>query len=392
MSARAAQAIAFTRAAASRAITVERVADEFGFNALRHEWHELLHASAADNPFLTWEWLHSWWKHAAGDSALHLLTVRADSQLIAIAPLRMTAGPIAWFSTLEFLGNGGAGSDYLDLIVRRGREADAVRAIARCLRTGDDCAALTAVRFDHVLPQSTASLVAGQLVEQGWASTVSPGGVCPAVHLAGHSWDSYLATLGAAHRANVRRRLRAIDKQFDARFERVTTDAGCRDALQALVAFHQARFGENGSAFLTPELRAFHDEATRRMLERGWLRLYTLRLNGAIAAVMYGFFYNRRFYFFQHGFDDRYKAQSIGLVLMAMTIRAAIDEGADEFDMLWGTEAYKSLWADDRRLLQQIHLFPARVGGRVHRRAIDARRRLGRLARRVLPRGVTSAT
>jgi CelD/BcsL family acetyltransferase involved in cellulose biosynthesis len=392
MSARAAHAIDFARAAAARSLTVERIADQWGFSALRHEWNELLHASAADNPFLTWEWLHPWWTHAAGTSALHLLTVRADRQLIAVAPLRMTAGPVSWFSTLEFLGNGGAGSDYLDIIVRRGREADAVRAIARCLRTGDACVAPTAVRFDHVLPQSAASLVAGQLVEEGWTTTVAPGGVCPTVHLAGHTWDSFLATLGAAHRANVRRRLRGIEKQFDARFELVTADADRREALDALVTFHDARFGDRGSAFLTPELRAFHDETTRRMRERGWLRLYTLRLNGAVAAVMYGFFYNRRFYFFQHGFDDRYKPQSIGLVLMAMTIRRAIDEGADEFDMLWGTEGYKSLWADDRRLLQQIHVFPARVGGRVHRRALEARRRLGRLARRVLPGGVTSAT
>jgi CelD/BcsL family acetyltransferase involved in cellulose biosynthesis len=237
-----------------------------------------------------------------------------------------------------------------------------------------------------------AAMVAGQMTEDGWITSVTPGGVCPTIHLSGHTWDSYLATLGAAHRANVRRRLRAIDKGFDARFDLVTGDDARREAMRTLVAFHQARFGERGSAFLTPELRAFHDEATRRAMERGWLRLYTLRLHGAIAAVMYGFAYNRRFYFFQHGFDDRYKAQSIGLVLMAMTIRAAIDEGVDEFDMLWGTEAYKSLWADDRRLLQQIHLFPAHAGGRVHRRAIEARRRLGRLARRVLSGGVSSAT
>ena len=43
---------------------------------------------------------------------------------------------------------------------------------------------------------------------------------------------------------------------------------------------------------------------------------------------MYGFFYNRQFYFYQHGFDDRYSRHSIGLVLMALTLRAAIDEGA----------------------------------------------------------------
>jgi CelD/BcsL family acetyltransferase involved in cellulose biosynthesis len=384
-----AQALRFTRAAAS-SITVERVDDVWGFTVLRPEWNELLRASAGDNPFLTWEWLHTWWKHLRGGTAgLRILVVRAEGQLIAIAPLLVTRGAVSWFSRLEFLGTGGAGSDYLDVIVRRGRETEGLRAIARWL--GHEQITL---RLDRLPPQSAASGLATQLSEQRWIASVAPNGVCPTIALAGHSWDSYLATLGSAHRANIRRRLRGIEKQFDVRFEQVTSDADRRDALTALVAFHDARWSSRGgsSAFLTPALRTFHDEATRRALEHGWLRLYVLRLNGAVAAVMYGFMYNRRFYFYQHGFDDQYKAQSIGLVLMAMTVRAAIDEGADEFDMLWGTEGYKSLWADSRRLLQQIHLFPAHVGGTVHRRAIDARRHLGRLARRVLPGRETSAT
>jgi CelD/BcsL family acetyltransferase involved in cellulose biosynthesis len=102
---------------------------------------------------------------------------------------------------------------------------------------------------------------------------------------------------------------------------------------------------------------------------------------------MYGFFYNRQFYFYQHGFDDRHSRHSIGLVLMALTIRAAIDEGAEAFDLLWGTEGYKSLWARDARTLRRIHLFPPHAAGRIHRLAVRARRRLGRLARRVLTPG-----
>ena len=72
---------------------------------------------------------------------------------------------------------------------------------------------------------------------------------------------------------------------------------------------------------------------------------------------------------------------------MALTIRAAIDEGAQAFDLLWGTEGYKSLWARDARTLRRIQLFPPHAAGRIHRRAVEARRRLGRLARRVLTPG-----
>src|SRR5439155_27166317 len=129
--------------------------------------------------------------------------------------------------------------------------------------------------------------------------------VCPIVTLAGHTWESYLASLGASHRANFRRRLRALTKRFDMRFELIASGPARGEALAALVRFHGQRFGASGStAFLSPALRAFHDDASRRAIDQGWLRLFVLRLDGAIAAVMYGFSYNNRFYFYQHGFDS----------------------------------------------------------------------------------------
>ena len=58
--------------AAAPAVAIECVDDRWGFTALRPEWNELLRASGADCPFLTWEWLHSWWRHL-GDRSRELL-------------------------------------------------------------------------------------------------------------------------------------------------------------------------------------------------------------------------------------------------------------------------------------------------------------------------------
>jgi len=365
------------------AIRVECIDSAWGLTALRPQWNELLRASAANGPFLTWEWLHSWWTHLHGTAVVKVVAVRDGQDLIAIAPLMLTPGVVPWFHRLEFLGSGHAGSDYLDLIVRIGREADALQAIARFLE-----AQKLALRLDHLPDQSLGAQLAAQLASEGWTASVAPGGVCPVIPLAGHTWDSYLATLGSAHRANVRRRLRAVG-QLGMRFEQVTSESRRREALEALGGFHERRFRADGgsTAFLTPALRAFQDEATRRTLDRGWLRMYVLWLNDVPAAVMYGFFYNRQFYFYQHGFDDRYARHSVGLVLMALTIRAAIDEGAQAFDLLWGTEPYKWLWTRETRTLRQIHLFPPHAAGRIHRRAVETRTRLGRFARRLLSSG-----
>ena len=358
-----------------------------GLVRLAPQWNELLHASEADCPFLTHEWLETWWKHFGGSRKLQLLAVRDNDELIALAPLFLAPGPAGMFSRLELLGTGHAGSDYLDLIVRRGREREGLHALADAMK-----ASKRALRLTHLPSASVASRLADSLAEDGWTLRIAQGGVCPVVHLAGHSWDSYLGSLGASHRANFRRRYKALTQRFDLRFDVVTDEAARHEALTALMDFHSQRFGKSSTAFVTPALREFHHEATARALADGWLRMYVLRLAGTPAAMMYGFFYNNRFYFYQHGFDPQYEPFSVGLVLMGLTLRAAIEEGAVEFDMLWGTEKYKALWAGDQRLLAQLQLFPPHLGGLLQRRTVEAERSMRTLARRLLSLGGARAT
>lgn len=373
----------------SHGVSVTGIQDAEAFTELRDDWRELLRSSASDNPFLTWEWLHAWWTHFGNSQGLRLIVVRAGPELIAVAPLRLVAAPLDWFSRLEFLGTGEAGSDYLDVIVRRGREDDAIAAVADFLTSRE----LT-LRLTHLPPASNAAQLAKRLAGAGWTASFADDGTCPAVNLSGHTFDSFLGTLGASHRANIRRRLRALERTFDTRFDLITRHEDRQAALAALAVFHARRYADRGgsTAFASPAARSFHDEATRRALESGWLRMYALTLNGDPAAVMYGFSSSGRFFFYQHGYDDTYASHSVGLALMALTIKAAIDEGASEFDMLWGAESYKSLWARRVRVLQRLDLYPVHLGGSVQRHAVEARRGVAGLARRVLSLGTSGAT
>jgi CelD/BcsL family acetyltransferase involved in cellulose biosynthesis len=67
----------------------------------------------------------------------------------------------------------------------------------------------------------------------------------------------------------------------------------------------------------------------------------SLRVNDEIAAVTYCFQANGRFYLYQHGFNPRFWQYSVGVVVLGLTIRSAIEEGDSEFDMLYGEEPYK---------------------------------------------------
>ena len=49
----------------------------------------------------------------------------------------------------------------------------------------------------------------------------------------------------------------------------------------------------------------------------------------------------------------------VGYVLLAKTIRDAIESGADEYDLLLGDESYKSRFANSRREVETLVITPA---------------------------------
>lgn len=365
-------------------MTVERCEDPAAFASMQDAWEELLAHSRADCLFLTWEWLFTWWKHLGGQRRLSLFLVRDGGELLGVAPLArrpIVLGQLLPFPALEFLGTGPVGSDYLDVIVRRGREAETLDALATT-------AAQTrlALELGQVRQESSAAVLARQLAQGGWMTTRAAVNVCPIVELAGHTWESYLATLGSAHRYNFGRRLRNLTRHYDVRLQLVRTEEERQEALAILVALHARRWQQRGGseAFRTPALRAFHNEISRVALQRGWLRLFVLRLNGTPAAVLLGYRYGGTFYYYQSGFDPSLAKDSVGLVTMGLTIQHALGEGTQAYDLLHGAEAYKFQWARTVCGLDRLDVFPPGVRGAAYRYLAESGRRIRHDLRRLL--------
>ncbi len=353
---------------------------EQGFAALRGEWDELLQASASDNFFLTWEWLHTWWQHLGEDRRLHIVTVREEGRLVALAPLALR--PRRWlrlmpFRTLEFLGRGNAGSDYLSMIVRKGWEDSALGVLLNCLAGRG-----LALEFSHV--DSRDALIhaaAADLEARGWHGYRSTIEVCPHITLEGHTWDSYLAALGRTHRTNFKRKLKKLQQLYTLRIEEANTDTERRAALDILVNLHLKRRREVGGsdALHRRELLNFHEELTASALRSGRLRLQVMWLDDAPVAAMYGFEYGGVFNFYQSGFDSAYATHSVGLVMAGLAIKSAIERGVRDFDFLHGNENYKYLWASGERELERFQFFPPHATGALLHQLMQARRGLRRL-------------
>ena len=183
-------------------MTVELIEDSRRFDALQGEWRDLVAASAVESPFLTWEWLNAWWTHLKESRrlAIHFGPQRQSIDRDCAVGCRTWTVAVLW--RWEFLGTGFAGSDYLDAIVRRGFEGQAIRSFADCVRSHN-----VALHLDNLAPDAQLSRLTPALTECGWAVRQSNRDVCPYIRLEGHSWDSFLATIGPANRATTRRRL-----------------------------------------------------------------------------------------------------------------------------------------------------------------------------------------
>jgi CelD/BcsL family acetyltransferase involved in cellulose biosynthesis len=362
---------------------VELIGTTEEFFKLRDEWDVLLESSASTCVFLTHQWLSTWWKHLSEGRKLSILTARDGCKLIGILPLTIRAPQYARMMPhiVEFIGSGLRGSDYLDAIIERGRESEVLCAFAEELRRWGLMIQLSQLRRQSCVVRGLPQL----LRQDRWTASETRINVCPFIDLRNHTWETYLATLGSSQRYNYNRRLRTLQKTFEVRLDTIRSPSDADGGLEAVIELHRKRWRSGASeAFQTPAVIAFHREFVRLAASRGWLRLLILSLNNAPVSAVYGLRYGPTFYFYQSGFDPAYGKQSVGLVMMGLAIKYALDEGSAEYDLLHGDEEYKFHWARDQRELARLEVYPPHVRAGIYRRAIDVNRAARRMARRML--------
>ena len=67
--------------------TVEVVSDLDGLLRLQPAWDELLEDADLDHPFLSHEWVRTWWECFGAGRELQVLLVKDGGRLVGIAPL-----------------------------------------------------------------------------------------------------------------------------------------------------------------------------------------------------------------------------------------------------------------------------------------------------------------
>jgi CelD/BcsL family acetyltransferase involved in cellulose biosynthesis len=340
--------------------------------SVRREWSAL--AAEAGNPFLTWEWASTWWRHWSDGRRSLVTACHRGADVVAILPLYESAHrPLR---VLRLVGHGPG--DHLGMVCAPADRASAAAALRQ--RLSDEAPA-----WDLCLAERLPA-------DEGWSSAlrapVLRREASPALRLGNAGWAGFLAARSPHLRKRIRYAERRLARDRALRFRLADDPERLQADLSVLFALHAARWGQLGSGALAPPREAFHREFAALALERGWLRLWLLELDGRPAAAWYGLRFGGAEWHYQSGRDPTLERLSVGFVLLAHTIRAAAEDGIETYRFLRGDEPYKHRLADEGgTTLETVALARGAAGRaavRVGPAALGVARRAPGLRRRAL--------
>jgi CelD/BcsL family acetyltransferase involved in cellulose biosynthesis len=360
--------------------------------AVEPEWRRL--AEGRGNAFVTPEWARCWFSHY-GSHASPLITVlsNASGSIQGVMPLAVHDAGHPRMCAIPGANLG----DRFHPVCDPGDEPAVGEAAGRVLAS--EGLVWSVVALDHVDTASgwVEALLRSTPVRLTRFERVAAG--LPLIDLSAHGdWEAFLGTMSANLRQQVRRFPRRAERRYSVRIRRTQRAEELSDDLDTFFRLHDLRF-RGSSSLSTESARAFLADFAHLALERGWLRLWFLELDGRAVSAWYGWKLGTRYSHYNSGFDPDFSADRPGLVLLASILQDAFREGAAEFDFLLGDEDYKYRFADGRREVSDVMLtrslphpatalVAAEYGARRIGRLVPpgARQRLGltRLARRSL--------
>lgn len=342
---------------------LEIIHDEAPFLALQSEWDALLARSAVRTPFLTWDWISTWWEASKATAQL-CVGVARDHQgtLLGIAPLcicRADTGLRRVLRHLTFLGGiGNIVSASMDFIVPAGQEKTVTlllcQMFARITQTWDVIDLPGLYEESPNLPIFERTLRSFDNSGARSAPHTSHSLALPA------TWEEYLASISGNRRNDHRSKWKKMLTKHSGRALQAGTDVPVDQAMDELFRLHAMRFTPEESTFLAADAQSFHRDMARRWIAEGKVMISLIEVEGRMAAARHGFIHDQRYWDYQSGFDVDFSALSIGNLNLAWTAQNAIARGLTEYDHLSGDQPYKRAWSTRVRHLHHLEAFNPR--------------------------------
>lgn len=299
------------------------------FDAAAGEWGRLLSQSVANSPFQTLEWQRVWMNEVGDGASPQILKFVDGQQTLGMASLRGDG------DSLTFVGDEDL-CDYNDFLVLPGCERLFFDALLDYLEE----AACSQLRLFSLSEESpTLTLLPEAARSRGCNVDIVQQEVCPGRRLP-EEWEEYVAGLSKKHRHELRRKLRRLDTAEGVRWYSLTEteeiEAAMDDFLNLLAMSRQDK-----AEFLTPQREKFFRSLASSLSSEGLLSLFFMEIQESRVASAMTFDYGGSRLLYNSGFNPEFGYFSVGLLLKALSVKSAIEDGKSYYDFLRGNERYK---------------------------------------------------
>jgi len=123
-------------------------------------------------------------------------------------------------------------------------------------------------------------------------------------------------------------------------------------AFDRFLNLHESCWAHRGGsgAFYDQTSREFQRAVVTQISKASLVRFDELWVEGECRASIYGLDNGHTYYFFLSGYDLDWSANSVGLVLLGLSLEDASARGIKVYDFLRGAEPYKFDWANDSQM------------------------------------------
>ena len=309
------------------------------------EWEDLLVSSEERHPFSTIEWLGAWADSCGGGSENYVLTARdAAGRLAGALPVSRGRTGVLDLRT-EMLSTMGAGlADYMPLIIRRGFERTATRAL---IRRAADLSKGNLLLLSDIPQGSVQEAIEEEAGNAGWRYRKRTQ-CCPVLKMDGMGYEALQGRWTKHNRSDVKRQVKRLRATGELGLVVFRTRPELAKHYGPFLEMHERRWraegfpdpmGKNGR-------RLYYARLVERLGES--LHFSALCLDGRPISYHLGFLYNKRFYYYKPAYDIDYENLSPGKVHIAFLLERGCAEGWSAFDFLRGEEAYKFNWTQER--------------------------------------------
>jgi len=338
---------------------IKKITTHQEFKVLKNLWQHLFESAGLNSPFLSWEWMFTWWqiyRPRLTAAELSIFCIYEDDVLAAILPFFFHKKKNLIY--IQFLGTEFESSDYLDIITFEEKKTKYFQAffneplVLNTLRSAD-ILVLNNIKQEAVLYRKRNRL-SQKLNSRVFERRTS---VCPYITLP-ESLDGLFKSLSKNMRSGLKRQRNKLNRNENIRIEVINDERKIQETIRHLFRLHEMRFSQKAMStkFVYDRRGTFHETIARVFLKKNLLQFYLVKDNDKPIGALYCYRLNGTMMYMQGGFDPEYAKLALGNQIILRAVSDAIEAQMHTFDFMRGNEAYKKKWTDKSIFLYTLQL------------------------------------